>query len=144
MLCLWSHCLVNIRQNRSGEQNENVLGFFIVFFINTARLFETVTETYIQVSLSKHGWLVYSLWYLHLEYFANLKYVRVSTMSGWGISILFDILYLYIENTVSNHIRGYCIFWDPRNVKCLWTDWQTQILTQNVNIRVSSPEGITF
>ena len=32
---------------RSGERNENVI------FINTARLFETVTETNIQVKLSK-------------------------------------------------------------------------------------------
>ena len=32
---------------RSGERNENV------FFINTARLFETVTETNIQVKRSK-------------------------------------------------------------------------------------------
>ena len=34
---------------RSGELNENVL----FFFIKTARLFETVTETNIQVKLSK-------------------------------------------------------------------------------------------
>ena len=40
---------------RSGEQNENV------FFINTARLFETVTETDIQVTLSKRRRLFYSL-----------------------------------------------------------------------------------
>ena len=40
---------------RSGEQNENV------FFINTARLFETVTETDIQVTLSKRQRLFYSL-----------------------------------------------------------------------------------
>ena len=44
----------------------------------------------------------------------------VSTMSGLGVSILFDTSYLSIENKVSGHIRGYCIFWDPRNVKCLW------------------------
>ena len=39
---------------KSGERNE------IVFFINTARLFETVTETDIQVTLSKRGRLFYS------------------------------------------------------------------------------------
>ena len=40
---------------RSGKWNENV------FFINTARLFETVTETDIQVTLSKRRRLFYSL-----------------------------------------------------------------------------------
>ena len=40
---------------RSGERNDNV------FFINTARLFETVNETDIQVTLSKRRGLFYSL-----------------------------------------------------------------------------------
>ena len=41
---------------RSGERNENEF-----FFINTARLFETVNETDIQVTLSKRRRLFYSL-----------------------------------------------------------------------------------
>ena len=40
-------------------------------------------------------------------------------MSGWGVSILFDTLYLNVEHTVSDHISGYYIFRDPRNIKCL-------------------------
>ena len=44
---------------KSGERNENVL----FFFINTQRLFETVTETDIQMTLSKRRRLFYSLWY---------------------------------------------------------------------------------
>ena len=31
--------------------------------------------------------------------------------------------YLHIENTIFDHIRGYCIFWDPRNVICLCLEW---------------------
>ena len=42
---------------KSGERNENVL----FFFINTQRLFETVTETDIQMTLSKRRRLFYSL-----------------------------------------------------------------------------------
>ena len=34
----------------------------------------------------------------------------VFTVSGLGVSILFDTSYLNIENTVSDHVRGYCIF----------------------------------
>ena len=35
----------------------------------------------------------------------------------------FTLNYLTIENTVSDHILGFCVFRDPGNVKCLCVDY---------------------
>ena len=82
-----------------------------VLFINTARLFDIVIEANIQVRMSKRR--IINLFPLILAFRILCKTEicdEVSTMSGWGVSIIFDTLYLSIENMVSGHIRGYCIF----------------------------------
>ena len=66
-----------------------------MFFINTARLFETVTETDIQVRCPKDDDNLFPLT-LDLEYFANPKYVRGYLQWAVGVFPSFSILRISI------------------------------------------------